>query len=127
MFPPRTGEAQSGGYLYIILDSAARGAVANQLNPTRIWGGVVWAAATGLLVVLLVGALAVRLLTRPLGRLAADMALFDLNRPEERLAAEANVRRDDEVAMLRASFDAMARRIGEQHDAQQRQSTAIAR
>jgi signal transduction histidine kinase len=124
MFPPRIGEAQSGGYLYIVLDSPARGAVANQLSPTRIWGGVVWAAATGLLVVLLVGALAVRLLTRPLGRLAADMALFDLNRPEERSAEEANLRRDDEVAMLRASFDAMARRLGEQHESQQRQSTA---
>ncbi len=88
MFAP--GAGGNAGYLYIVLDGPDRNAVAARLSPARIWRGVAWAAAAGLLVALLVGAVAVRALTRPLNRLAHEMAAFELPatyRPA--LAAEA--------------------------------------
>jgi signal transduction histidine kinase len=72
---------------------------------------------------LIVGALAVRRLTRPLQRLAAEMSTFEL---QGGAAPAVRNRWDgrDEVEALGRSFQAMARRIAEQHEMQQKQSTA---
>ena len=151
MFAP--GAGGQAGYLYIVLDGPDRTAAAARLSPVRIWRGVAWAAAVGLLVALLVGALAVRALTRPLDRLAHDMAVFDLPAPAGvggdagdgagagaftaaprppapgRLRPTGESRESwahgsDEVSALTRSFHGMADRLAAQHDQQQRQATA---
>jgi signal transduction histidine kinase len=137
MFAP--GAGGSAGYLYIVLDGPNRSAAAAQLSPVRIWRGVAFAAAAGLLVALLVGALAVRALTRPLNRLMQDMAAFDL--PQQPMSAQVPARAvgagpamttappgwpvgRDEISALGRSFQHMAQRLAAQHDQQQRQATA---
>ncbi len=124
VFPRQDDDRGASGYLYVVLDGATRGAVAGELSQTRIWRGLAWAAAAGLTVVLLIGVLAVRLLTRPLNRLAGDMAAFDLRHAGTRAHAPATGDGNDEVATLGRTFGAMARRIAEQHELQQRQSAA---
>lgn len=124
MFAP--GAGGNAGYLYIVLDGPARSDVAAHLNPARIWRGVAWAAGAGLLVTLLMGAWAVRALTRPLNRLAADVALFDLPTlplPQPLLPGPVPTG-SDEVSALARSFQHMVQRLGAQHDQQQRQASA---
>lgn len=72
-FPPRPGSAQPAGYLYVVLDGAARAQVAASLGAHRTWAGLSLAAAGGLLLTLLAGAYTVRRLTLPLHRLAQRM------------------------------------------------------
>ena len=129
MFPAPAGSA---GYLYIVLDGAARSAVASRLSQEPIWRGVAWAALGGLLVTVLVGALAVRALTRPLQRLAAAMGQLDLHQPcragppwpASNVAVPAAPAAADEVSALSHSFQAMAQRLSLQHDQQQRHAAA---
>ncbi len=119
--------AGTAGYLYIVLDSPARSAVAAHLSQAPIWRGVAWAAAAGLLVALFVGALAVRALTRPLQRLAQAMGELDLAQPAlpaVALPTSANAAAGDEVQALSHSFTAMAQRLAHQHDQQQRHAAA---
>jgi signal transduction histidine kinase len=124
MFPAQAGTA---GYLYIVLDGPARSAVAARLSQEPIWRGVAWAALAGLAATLLVGALAVRALTRPLQRLAEAMGGLDLLKPTEAgwvPALPAPGAATGEVAALTHSFNAMADRLSSQHEQQQRHAAA---
>ena len=138
MFAP--GAGGNAGYLYVVLNGPARNEVAAHLSPARIWRGVAWAAGAGLFVALLMGAWAVQVLTRPLNRLAADVALLDLpglraagvaaaaegldSTPMLRLLHRPTPTGSDEVSALARSFQHMAHRLGVQQDQQQRQATA---
>ena len=148
MFEP--GRSGSAGYLYIVLDGPARSAVSARLSQGRIWRSVAVAAAVGLLALLGVGALAVRLLTRPLQRLAREMAALSWPPHAGARGADADgatagtgaagqaaaapmkpaavepiaAAVADEVAALSHSFQAMAARLAQQHSEQQRQSAA---
>lgn len=126
MFTPAVGG--KAGYLYIVLDGPDRTAATALLSPARIWRGVAWAAGAGLLVTLLVGALAVRALTRPLNRLAQEMAVLELPAPGSEmmppLKGAAAAGGGDEITALRHSFQGMAQRLAGQHQQQQQQATA---
>ncbi len=151
MFAP--GAGGKAGYLYIVLDGPDRTAAAARLSRARIWRGVATAAAAGLLMTLLVGGLAVRALTRPLNRLAQDMAALHLpalqyplplTEPAEPVAPadQAGAKTlalqtlppaggpppaaggSDEIAALQRSFQGMAQRLASQHEQQQRQAAA---
>ena len=78
MFAPRPGQTQPPGYLYIVLDGAARTQVAGNISLRRVWLGAALVAGVGALLTLLVGALALRKLTRPLHRLAGRMHSYNL-------------------------------------------------
>jgi signal transduction histidine kinase len=73
MLPARAGDARPPGYLYVVLDSAARVAVAQQVGADRVWRSAALAAAIGLLVTLGLGLFTFRRLSRPLHRLAQDL------------------------------------------------------
>ncbi len=131
MFAP--GAGGKAGYLYIVLDGPDRSAAAARLSPARVWWGLAWAAGAGLLVALLVGAVAVRALTRPLERLAHDMAALQLPAGNSNAAAAASAAAQptalppggsDEIATLERSFRGMAQRLTSQHELQQQQATA---
>ncbi len=133
MFAP--GAGAKAGYLYIVLDGPDRNAAAAGLSQGRLWRSMAWAAAAGLLVALLVGALAVRALTRPLERLARVMAALELPPPkaavptagaESAAGAPSPAAPDgnDEIAALTRSFHSMTQRLADQHDQQHRQAAA---
>lgn len=126
MFPVRAGDVRPPGYLYVILDSPARNAVAAQVGADRVWRGAAIAAATGLLVTLGLGLFTFRRLTRPLHRLA--QGLRDYSRrgtgaePAEGLATgTATLPVGDEVQALADAFADMTQRIESQAGREQRQ------
>ncbi|MDC6167787.1 sensor histidine kinase [Paucibacter sp. XJ19-41] len=126
MFPVRAGDVRPPGYLYVILDSPARDAVAAQVGADRVWRGAAIAAGTGLLVTFGLGLFTFRRLTRPLHSLA--QGLRDYSRrvpgaePGDGLAAGASTRPvGDEVQALADAFADMTHRIESQAEREQRQ------
>ena len=73
MFAPRPGDTRPPGYLYVVLDGAAREQVSAQLGLAREWRGAAGAAALGLLLTAAVGVLVFRRMSRPLQELAAQL------------------------------------------------------
>ena len=127
MFPVRAGEQQPPGYLYIVLDSPARDAVAAQVGAVRLWWGAAAAAALGLLATLLLGLFTFRRLTLPLHRLAQGL------RNDSRAAAPApgvggvgaevappRPAGGDEVQALAEAFAGMKQRIEDDTTREQR-------
>lgn len=126
MFPVRPGDVRPPGYLYVVLDSPARGAVAAQIGADRLWQGAALAAAMGLLVTLGLGLFTFRRLTRPLHRLARS--LRDFSRRSSGADASDSSASDgpqrplgDEVQALAYAFGDMTRRIESQVEREQRQ------
>ncbi|EHR72036.1 signal transduction histidine kinase [Burkholderiales bacterium JOSHI_001] len=126
MFPVRPGDVRPPGYLYVVLDSPARGAVAAQLGADRLWRGAALAAAMGLLVTLGLGLFTFRRLTRPLHRLARNLRDYSRRSTD---AADGSARDaptrplGDEVQALADAFGDMTRRIESQAEREQRQVT----
>lgn len=125
MFAPQPQANRPSGYLYIVLDGQARELVAGDVSLRRVWQGALGAAAAGLLIIVLVGALVFRHLTQPLMALGERMRRFSLEAgaPLPRAVAGAPGR-GDEVSTMAASFDGMARRIQDQVQSQQQQQAA---
>jgi signal transduction histidine kinase len=76
MFPPRAGDLRPPGYLYIVLDGAARVQASNQLNPRRFWQSAALVLTMALITSLLLGGFAFRRLTLPLQALATRMMTY---------------------------------------------------
>ena len=126
MFPVRTGDVRPPGYLYVILDSPARDAVAAQVGADRVWRGAAIAAATGLLVTLGLGLFTFRRLTRPLHRLAQNLRDYSQRstgaEPAEGVATGTSALPvGDEVQALADAFADMTHRIESQAEREQRQ------
>ena len=78
MFAPQRQANRPSGYLYIVLDGQARELVAGDVSLRRVWQGALGAAAAGLLITMLVGALLFRHLTQPLLALGERMRRFSV-------------------------------------------------
>ena len=76
MFPPAPGDQRPPGYLYIVLDGAARTQVAAGLSLRRVWQGAALVGGLGLLLALGAGLLLLQRLTRPLQQLAERMQAY---------------------------------------------------
>jgi signal transduction histidine kinase len=121
MFPPAgRATARPPGYLYIVLDGAAREQVAAQVGAERLWQGVAWASLAGLLITLALGVFTFRRLSLPLRRLAADM---DGYRQREAGATKAAglPPTGDEVDALARAFGDLRTRIESQAEREHRQ------
>ncbi len=116
MFPPLPGQAAPPGYLYVVLDGAARSGVAGQVSLRRAWLGAALVAGAGLLATLLLGGLTFHRLTRPLHRLASSMQAYSLrslpDSPGQAPAPAAT--RGDELAAIASAYQGMTRRIEQQ-------------
>jgi signal transduction histidine kinase len=106
---------RQAGYVYIILQGEERDALAARLSDDAILRTTLWTTAIVALLVLLMGLLAFRLITRPLRALTQAVRGFDAN---GELASALPVHTDDdggdEITVLRAAFAQMGRRIAEQ-------------
>jgi signal transduction histidine kinase len=122
MFAPRAGQALPPGYLYIVLDGGARAQVAGDVSLRRVWQGAALVAGIGALLTLLLGALALRRLTRPLHRLAARMRNYSLHhQPATPLPPN---RGGDEVRAIANAYAGMTQRIEQQADRELQQASA---
>ncbi len=133
MFPARPGETRPPGYLYIVLDGAARVQVSDQLSQRRFWKSAALILLLALLVALLLGGIALRRLTLPLEALANRMMAYSRLGSQQDGAALCEVLNTsqspkslqalpmfsrcavrDEVQVIRLAFDDMTRRIESQ-------------
>lgn len=64
------------GYLYVVLEGQAAAQIAGHVGHDRLWRSAAWMLAAALLAVLIVGALVLTQLTRPLRRLARRMHAY---------------------------------------------------
>jgi signal transduction histidine kinase len=122
MFPPRAGDTRPPGYLYIVLDGAARNQVAASLSKQRIWVGAVLTVLGAMLATFILGLLVFRYLSLPLRRLAERMRDYSAGVTEsggvtERAGAadaqpaESKTVIGDEVAAIESAFGEMTQRI----------------
>jgi signal transduction histidine kinase len=114
MFAPGPGDTRPPGYLYIVLDGAARQQVAAQTSTHHIWQGVAAAAVAGLLATLLAGWLVLRRVSLPLHRLARRMRDYSQRQaaPPVLLAQRQPMQRlGDEVQAMETAFGEMTQRI----------------
>lgn len=118
MFPPGPDQTRPPGYLYIVLDGAARDAVTGAVSQHRVWQGAALVGAVGLVVVLAGGMLLLRRLTRPLQQLAARMQAYAPS-SEEAPAPAAAV---DEVQAIAEAWTGMTRRVEQQAAREARQA-----
>lgn len=120
MFPPRPGDARPPGYLYIVLDGAARDDVAVTWGHRLVWQGGVTVAGVGLILTLLVGIFTFRRLTLPLHRLTLRLRAYgpagSAGLPQEQAVAG-----QDEVQAISQAFICMAARIQSHAEREQRQ------
>jgi len=122
MFPPRAGQSQPPGYLYIVLDGGARAQVAGDVSMRRVWQGAALVAGVGALLTLLLGGVALRRLTRPLHHLAARMRNYSLHHsPGAPLPPD---RGGDEVGAIANAYAGMTQRIEQQAARELRQASA---
>lgn len=122
MFPPSPGDTGAPGYLYVVLDSPARVRLVAAGAPAQLGLALGGTVITGAVVLMVLGWVAVRRMTRPLRRLARRMEGFDIGLREApppmaaamAARAGATTRGGDEVQQLGTSFDAMAARLASQ-------------
>ena len=120
MFPPRPGDSRPPGYLYVVLDGAARDIVARQVSPRSAWLGLAGAGVAGLLALGLVGASVFRRLTRPLRAVAQRMQAYSCAAVDAVPATP----RGDEVQAIGQAFDGLVRRIESQATREREQVAA---
>ena len=126
MFPVRPGDVRPPGYLYVVLDSPARDAVAAQVGADRLWRGAALVAGMGLLVTLGLGLFTFRRLTRPLHGLARRLQDYSRrttvsNAGDSSVSGTATPPPGDEVQALAQAFGDMTRRIESQAEREQQQ------
>ncbi len=124
MFPPLPGNPEPPGYLYVVLDGEAQARAASGAGSHRLWETAALVAGAGMVLALAVGVIAVRSITRPLRRLAADMSGFRPGSEPHERPVPAPVVAGDEVAAIGRAFEAMARRIERQVREQREQQAA---
>jgi hypothetical protein len=109
MFPTRAGDTRPPGYLFVVLDTPARDAVAAQIGADRLWRGAALAAATGLLVTLALGLFSFRRLTLPLHQLAQQLRSYSQRDVTLRTSPGPAPQRPvgDEVQAISAAFDGL--------------------
>ena len=136
----RAGQRQDGaisGYVYVVLLGEEHDRLAARVAASSVLRTTLWSMALVALLGLVAGLMALRLITRPLHRLAATMRDFDtqadpaqLPLPLPAAGMPAAAGRRDEIAVLETAYAQMAGRIGEQwrtlkrHDQERRELVA---
>jgi len=109
-------EGRQAGYVYVILEGETRTALAARLANDEVLRTALWTTALVVLMGLAMGFFAFRLITQPLRSLTEAVRGFDANGENAAALTVDPPQTDDgdEIAVLRAAFAQMGRRIGEQ-------------
>ncbi|PKU22158.1 sensor histidine kinase, partial [Telmatospirillum siberiense] len=108
-------DGRQAGYVYVILLGEDRDALAARLTGDAVLRTTVWITVLIALLGLGMGLLAFRLITRPLRALIEAVRGFDANGEQAAaLPSDSPEGGGDEIAVLRAAFGQMGRRIAEQ-------------
>jgi signal transduction histidine kinase len=110
MFAPMPGATRPPGYLYVVLQDAAR---AGPGAPPD-WLGAVGIVLLAGLVALAAGAVLLWQLSLPLHRLAARMHGFDIDGARREPGAPAATAPEDEITAIASAFDRLAARVSQQ-------------
>ncbi len=121
MFPQRIVDTRPPGYLYIVLDGAARDLVSAQIGDQSAWRGGAIAASVGMAVVMLLGLVTFRYMTLPLRRLARRMSEYDVLGPHAVRHAVPGPTSGDEVRAIDLALGQMTARIEDQTTRERRQ------
>ena len=135
MFPPRAGDTRPPGYLYVVLDGAARETVAAQASVRPAGLGLAASALVALLVTGLLGAFTFSRLTQPLRQVARRMHAYsrgadpgasdtDTDIATAAAAAVGAPVRGNEVRAIESAFDALTQRIEAQAKREHEQAAA---
>ena len=103
---------QQAGYVYVILQGETRDALAARLSDDAVLRTTLWTTVLVALLGLVMGLVALRLITRPLRALTQAVRGFDAN--GEQASALPMDDQGDEISLLRTAFAQMGRRIAEQ-------------
>ena len=123
MFPPRAGDTRPPGYLYVVLDGAARQTVAAQASVQPAGWSLAASAALALLATWLLGLFTIRRLSLPLRQLARRMLAYSQGADGSTVADEASAQ-GDEVRAIESAFVGMTARIETQALYEQKQAAA---
>ncbi|MFN0185020.1 MAG: sensor histidine kinase [Aquabacterium sp.] len=118
MFPPAPGQTRPPGYLYIVLDGAARLQATRAVDAHTRWGPAGRVALAGLALAALIGAFSLWRVTLPLKHLAQRMRGYQAGAQAE------PVPNGDELRVLQHSFEQMTRRIETQVQHERAQAAA---
>ncbi len=119
MFPPRPSDTSPPGYLYVVLDGAAREQVAAQTSNQPAGWGLAAVAGAGLLLTGALGLFALRRLTRPLHQVAQRMHAYCQGNAVDPAPVQGN-----EVQAIESAFVTMTRRIETQAAREHQQAAA---
>ena len=103
---------QQAGYVYVILQGETRDALSARLSSDAVLRTTLWTTVLVALLGLVMGLVALRLITRPLHALTQAVRGFDAN--GEQASALPMDDQGDEISLLRTAFAQMGRRIAEQ-------------
>ncbi len=131
MFPKRAGNERPPGYLYVVLDGAARDRVAGQTSLRQVWLSATLAGLGALSFIGLLGIFLFRRMTRPLRQLAAAMRAYQLHPPtmpvlvpDRASPSPGGAVQRDEVLAIAEAFDGMRQRITLQNERAKQQTLA---
>jgi signal transduction histidine kinase len=102
------------GYLYVVLLGERYDNVAGMIRDSLVWRQSAWALVSSIGIALLIGIILFRRLTLRLHRLSRSMAAFRNEATSSDSGGDNG--RGDEIDILTATFEQMARRITEQLD-----------
>ncbi len=103
-----------GGYVYVVLQGEAHDALAAALSRDSTLRVALWIMLFMVVLSLVMGLVAFRLITRPLRALTQTVREFDANGHKALVAAPEAVDKGDEIGVLSTAFAQMRQRIAEQ-------------
>jgi signal transduction histidine kinase len=124
MFPLAAGQTTPPGYLYVVLDGAARESIAKQVQETSWIYSLGSIALACFVLALLAWVLIAKRLTRPLNALVKKIENYHANElARDATEGHPTIRvSQNEVTRLHTAFDSMASRIESQNEVQRQQA-----
>ncbi len=127
MFPANAAQTTPPGYLYIVLDGAARDSIAKQVNEPSWLATAGWVALACLGLAIAAWVVIARRLARPLNALAQKMESYQASEPQRRaqdMHSLSSANSNNEIDRILFAFDSMATRIETQNAQQTSQAQA---
>jgi len=107
-------DGRDAGYVYVVLQGKAHDALVASLSRDSTLRVALWITCCMAVLILIMGLVAFRLITRPLKALTQTVREFDANGQRAAALPSSAVEQGDEIAILSSAFAQMGQRISEQ-------------